>query len=350
MNFALFQGRRRGFTLIEIMVALVIFTVLMTSLFASFRTGMKAFTMSTEHADQQQLGRFAINQVAKDLHNVFYKPESQYNVARRQQEAMLDEQLANTRSRSGRPDIVDQGLPELGPPIDLSFTAEDGGEVDQLSLVRRVPFSIDNPTSMWGLARITYYVIDDVLYRATDDITKPETDEEGNMIPKATRPQVEKLADNCIGFDLKFGYYFEDQWHLADSWDSSASEYRNPATEEDGDILNTVGENASGAVQSQGTAAVMNRTMQQQQQQQRADDLPGWVELTFKFVPDKKKPDQYRTYKQTIVINHKYANETYVPQDEQDDLKGARANSRSRRNNRNMDRVSESAQSSGRSQ
>jgi prepilin-type N-terminal cleavage/methylation domain-containing protein len=56
-----FSSRRRGFTLIEIMVALVIFSVLMTSLFFSFRTGMQAYSMSTEHADQQQLGRYAIN-------------------------------------------------------------------------------------------------------------------------------------------------------------------------------------------------------------------------------------------------------------------------------------------------
>lgn len=321
-------GRRKAFTLIEIMVALVIFTILLSSLFASFRMGMKAYTMSTEHADQQQLGRYAINQVAQDLHNIYFKPESEYNVARRQQEAALDENNADSRSASGR-NAIDENLPDLGPPVDLSFTGEDSGEIDQLSLVRAMPYAPDE-VSKWGLARITYYVVDDTLYRSIDDVLRPDTDEEGNLIPKSTTPSVEKLAENCAGFDMKYGYYFEDEWHLADSWDSSGSQYRNPPTDDDTDILQTMGENASSDVKSQGAAGALSQTLQQQQQQQRADNLPGWIELTFKFAPDKKKPDVLRTYKQTIVMNNKYAVETYVPNDEDDQLKGARATSKRR--------------------
>lgn len=336
--------RHRGFTLIEIMVALVIFAILITSLFASFRTGMRAFTMATEHADQQQLGRYAITQVAQDLHNIYYKPESQYNVARRQQEALLDEQNANARSGSGRVDVIDENLPDLGPPVSLAFTGQDSGELDQLSMIRILPFSLENPTSMWGLARITYYVVDGNFYRAIDDVTTPETDEEGYIIPKMNAPRVEKLAENCVGFDLKYGYYYDEQWGLADSWDSSAAQYRNPFTEEDDDIVSTLGRNSSSDVRSEGAGAALQQTLQQQEQQMRSDDLPGWVELTFKFATDKKNPEKYRTYKQTIVMNHKYAQETYMPEDEDAQLEGARANSRS---GRSRDRGSDSAGSSG---
>jgi len=340
------MNERRAFTLVEILVAVVIFSILIVSLFASFRTGMQAFSMATEHTDQQQLGRYAINQVSQDLHNIFYKPESQYNVARRQQEALLDEQNSTARQGSAREDVIDENMPDLGPPVDLSFTGQDSGEVDQLSLVRRVPFSIENPTSMWGLARITYYVIDDTLYRAVDDVLQPETDEDGNMIPKPTRARVEKLAENCVGFDLKYGYFYEEQYGIAESWDSSASQYRNPPTEEDDDIVGTLGQNASDDVQSAGAAGALSQTLQQQQQQQRADDLPGWIELTFKFAPDKEKPEQHRTYKQTIVMNHKYAQETYVPEDERDQLMGARADSRSE-NRGSGNPESESSSNSG---
>lgn len=316
--------KNRGFTLIEIMVALVIFTILMSSLFVSFRTGMRAYTMSTNHADQQQLGRYAINQVASDLHNIFFKPESEYNVAQRQQEAMLDQMTSELSRGTVRDDVLDENLPDMGPPIDLSFTGQDSGEIDQLSLVRRIPFSLENPTSMWGLARVTYYVIEGSLYRAVDTVTQPEIDEDGFVIPKPNRPQVDKLAENCVGFDMKYGYYFDEEWGLADSWDSSAAQYRNPPTEEDEDILNTMGENASPDVESVGAGAALAQNVQQQQQQDRADNLPGWVELTFKFAPDKDKPEQYQTYKQTIVMNHKYAEETYVPEDEDEQLDGLR--------------------------
>ncbi len=341
------MGPKRAFTLIEILVAMVIFAILVTSLFASFRTGMQAFTMATEHADQQQLGRYAINQVAQDLRNIYYKPESQYNVARRQQEALLDEQNANARRGSGRQDVIDENLPDLGPPVDLSFTGMDNGDIDQLSLVRIIPYSPENPTSMWGLARVTYYVIDGKFYRAVDDVTTPEADEEGYVLPKLNDPRVEKLADNCVGFDLKYGYYHEERWEMADSWDSSAAVYRNPMPEEDDDVLSTLGSNRSGDVQSEGAGAALQQTLQQQEQQMRSDDLPGWIELTFKFANDPERPDNHRTYKQTIVLNHKYAMETYTPEDEEDQLRGARANSRSRRPSERSSENSSSGSNSG---
>lgn len=323
------RNSRSAFTLIEIMVAVVIFAIMITALFGAFRTGMKAYSMGTEHNKQQQVGRFAVNEVAQDLRNIFYKPESQYNVARRQQEAMIDANNTGLETASGR-DVVDENLPDVGPPIDLSFSGEDGGDVDTISFVRQLGFSLDDDRPLWGLGRITYYVVDGNLYRSVDDITKPETDEDGNVIPKSTKPKIDKLAENCMGFDVKYGYYFDEDWHLADSWDSNASQYRNPPEEDDDDIKSTLGQNASGDVEQSGMAGALQNQVQQQEQQSRADELPGWLEITFKFAIDPEKPEQTRTYKQTIMMASKYANETYVPHDEDDELKGARANSKRR--------------------
>lgn len=316
-----------AFTLIEIMVALVIFAIMMTALFASFRTGMQAYTMGTEHAEQQQLGRYAVNQIVKDLRNIYYKPESEYNVARRQQEALIDANNMNLQSASGR-DVIDENLPALGPPIDLSFTGQDGGDVDQLSLVRQMGFSTRESRALWSLGRITYYVQDGNLYRAVDDITTPETDEDGYVVPKAYPPKVDKLAENCIAFDLKYGYYFDEDWYLADSWDSNTSQYRNPPDEdEDDDIVGTFGENASkDVVQSGAGSAALAAMVNQQQQQQRADELPGWIELTLQFAADRNDGEvaSARTYTQTILMYNKHAVETYLPEDEEDILEGAR--------------------------
>lgn len=324
-----------GFTLIEIMVALVIFAIIMTALFASFRTGMRAYSLASEHGNQQQLGRFAVNSVAEDLRNIYYKPESQYNVARRQQEATIDANNEGLGTGAGGRDVLDENLPDLGPPIDLSFTGEDGGEIDQLSFVRHLDWSLEDNRPLWGLARITYYIIDGKLYRALDDITRPETDEDGNVIPKVTQPQVDKLADNCLGFDIKYGYYYDEDWHLASNWDSNGAQYRNPPSEEDDDILDTVGSNASPDVEQSGASAQLQQQVQQQEEQQRADELPGWVEITFAFGSDPENPDRRKVYKQSVVMANKYSNETYVPEDEEDELKGARARGRGRSGNSN---------------
>jgi len=372
---------RRGFTLIEIMVAMTIFAILMSSLYASLRMGMKTYAMGTAHAEEQQAGRYAVNQIAGDMRNIYYKPESQYNVTRRQREALLDQQNdqlqqaggtdmtgssrrnstssrrnsagANSSSASGLggadmgDDQVDENLPEMGPPIDLSFKGEDDGDTDRLSLVRRESDLDGKEHTMWGLERVTYYVANGNLYRAVDDITLPDTDEDGNDIPKPYPPRVDKLASNCVGFDLKYGYYHDKEYSLADSWDSRANQYRNPPTDDESD--GSVSDPTSGNMANvSGTAAsaVLSQQLQQQQQQDAEDDLPGWVELTFKFAPDPKHEERQRVYKQTMLLYNKYSVETYVPPDDDDtDMDSRRQTSREARNGND----SSASGSSGRS-
>lgn len=333
---------RRGFTLMEIMVSVVIFAIMITALFASFQTGMKAYTMGTETMDRQQLGRYAVNQFSKDLRNIYYKPESQYNVARRQQEALqmeAEENLMGGRSenrnsaRSNQDLIEDESLPDLGPPIDLSFSGEDGGEVDQISFVRRLDFSLSENSKLWGLGRVTYYVVDETLYRAVDDVTKPETDEDGYIIPKLNPPDVSKVADNCVAFDVQYGYYYDEEWLLADSWDSSAAQYRNPPSEdeEDAEFIGVDGRPSStGGISTENLSGALKSAVEQQMQQNRADELPGWVEVTFKFANDPDHPERTETYRQTITLSNKYAVETYVSDEEYDTLNSRRGSNRDR--------------------
>jgi len=159
------------------------------------------------------------------------------------------------------------------------------------------------------------------------------------VIPKATAPQVDKLAENCVGFDLKYGYYYDEQWDLADFWDSKSAQFRNPPTEDDEadfGVSSSVGTNVNEDVDSRGAAGALQSQVQQQDTMERADDLPGWVEVTFAFANDPENPESKRIYKQTIMMSSKYAVETYVPEDEDDDvLKGARSGSRTQNRNSN---------------
>lgn len=319
------QNSSRAFTLIEIMVAMTIFGIVMASLFTSFRTGIKAYEMGTTHAEAQQAGRYAINQVGQDLRNIFYKKQNAYNVTRRQREALLEEREKQALQSGSRNEQVDENLPELGPPIDLSFMGEDGGETDQLSLVRQHGTQQSEDRPLWGLTRVRYYVSNNSLFRSVEDITAPETDEEGNEIPKAIPPRVDKIANHCKSFDLKYGYYFDGKYLTAEGWDSNASEYRNPPEEEDEDITDPAGATTAGG--TNGTAATQNTAAGQLgQQQQQADELPAWVEVTFTFT-DPRKVERERIYKQTILMYNKESQETYLPEDDEGDANARRPRS-----------------------
>ncbi|MGI8906440.1 MAG: PilW family protein [Candidatus Sumerlaeaceae bacterium] len=307
-NSKLAGSNSAGFTLIEILVAMVIFSLVLASMFTAFRTGIKAYDLGVTHAEAQQTGRYAVNQLAEDIRNVFYKTASSYNVTRRQREALLEqqEQQALQLGQASRDPQIDENLPELGPAIDLSFMGEDGGTVDQVTFVRQQGPKRGEDRPLWGLERVRYFVANSALYRSTEDITAPETDENGVEIPKAVAPHVDKIANNCTGFDVKYGYYFETEFRMAEGWDSNASQYRNPVDEEEleSQVTNPAGVAGGTVVNPNG-----------QQQQQKADDLPGWVEVTFKFA-DPRKVERERIYKQTMLMYNKGAEETYEPPDD----------------------------------
>lgn len=293
------RTRRRAFSLLEVMVAMVLFGLVMSSLYVSFRTGMKAYDIGATHSEAGQAVRYVVSQVSDDLRNVFFKPASQYNITRRQREAQMaqvEQQQLKSGSKGGAP-IDELEGPELGPKIDLGFRCEDNGETDDLTFVRTQNMKHGEDRKMWGLARVHYFVSGEALYRSVDDITAPETDEAGNDLPKPVPPQVDKVANHVKAFELKFGYYYEGEWTTAPSWDSEDSKYRNPSDEEEEEEKEK------------------NRTpgSDKQTQQNPPDGLPAWVEISYTFT-DPKKSEKEKTCKQVVQLLA--SQETYVPPDE----------------------------------
>lgn len=291
---------RTGFTLLEVMIAIVIFTLVMSSLYISFRTAVRAYDIGATHADAEQTARYTVSQVSDDLRNVYYKKKAQYNVMRRQREQLLQQQeqqqlQSGVKIASGE----EAELPELGPAIDLSFKATSTGDSGDITFVRLQNLKHGEDRKMWGLARIRYFVSGNTLFRSVDDVKTGETDEEGNELPKPYPPQVDKIAANVKGVKMQFGYWYDGEWKLATDWDSETSQYRNPPLEDEGDGLDT---SAAGGY----TSSTQPLT---------TDDLPAWVELTFTFT-DPKKTEKEKEYKQIVQIPE--SQETYVPPDETD--------------------------------
>lgn len=289
-------GGRRAFTLIEVMVAMVILGLVMSSLYATFRTGVKAYDIGSTHSQGEQMARFTIAQVTDDLRNLYYKKASQYNVTRRQREAMLAERerlSVQTGRRFAEQD--EENMPELGPRIDLALRGNDAGDTDELTFIRLQTLERSEDRKLWGLARVRYFVAGNALYRSLDDVKAPEVDEDGNEIPKPYPPQVDKLANHVKGFDLKFGYYYDKEWKEAEDWDSESARYRNPPKEEEEQEPVT-------------TTAAGGQTSQPLE----VDAVPAWVKITFTFT-DPKKEEKEKKYEQIIRLPQ--SQESYLPED-----------------------------------
>ena len=291
---------RRGMSLLEVMIAMVIFALVMSSMYLTFRTGVKAYQIGLTHSDGDQLVRYVFGQITDDLRNVYYKKPIDYNVTRRQREAMAAERERQAlQSGSKITAGEDPNAPELGPKIDLNFRSTGSGDASDLTFVRYQTLKRGEDRKPWGLERLRYYVSNNMLLRSVDDVKAPETDEDGNEIPKPNPPQVDKLAANVKSFALKFGYWFDGEWQTTADWDSSVEKYRNPASEDEED---------QAALDAMGlqNAAYMNN----QQKTKKTDDIPAWVEITITFT-DPKNTEKERVLRQVLLMPT--SQETYVP-------------------------------------
>ncbi|MCX7626565.1 MAG: type II secretion system GspH family protein [Candidatus Sumerlaeaceae bacterium] len=303
--------RQHAFTLMEVMVAVVIFTLVVSALFVSFRTGVRAYDIGVTHAELDQTIRFVTSQVASDLRNVFYRQPWTYNITRNQREELLAQREQELQASGARVNILDDTeIPDLGPRIDLSFRAEDNAEEDVLTFARLQSDALPETRRIFGLVRVKYFLADGCLYRAVDDIIAPEVDDFGNEIPKPNPPVIDKLANNVKAFDLKFGYYFDGEWVLADDWDSDIAQYRNPPEDEDAEISGATKTDEAKRQGQEQKATTTGGYTGPDRAQRRTDDLPAWVEITYTFT-DPKKTEKEKKFRQIIQLYP--SQETYLP-------------------------------------
>ena len=291
------QSRLSAFTLLETLLAVLIFSIVVTALYSTFRIGMRAYEVGQRNIDVMQKSRFVFDMITKDLRTVYYEDESNYNITFRQHVQQFENEMERAR-HEGRLDeflerIEDENYPNpysFSSSIDLSFKGVDDGGSDGLSFVvyRLTDGKADAPP--WGLARITYAIENERLVRTTDDVFLPEQTKEGEEIPKP-EPLKATVAEGVKQFDLKYGYFYDIDWYEADDWNSSEKKYRNPAPEVEEDDPNYA------------FIMQLGRT-------RPADGLPAYVAIDL-ILTDASPKARERHFQSLVRIPK--AEETYLP-------------------------------------
>lgn len=252
---------RHGFTLLEIMLATVIFSIVITALYTSFTVGMRAYTASDEKSLLLQESRFAFQMLNRDLQSVYYLPETSYNQTIRkqmdrltplQQEAQdlgisFEEYLTRLREENpdrlrdlgmeGSDDYDDDDDPldpyNWGIPIDLKFIGKNSGEKDEVEFVRYQYADGIVRNEPWALERVRYFVKDKLLMRESEKVFMyPQIVKDSEATPTPV-PPVEIIAEGVEQFNIFYGYYYDELWQETESWNSEERKHRNPMQELD---------------------------------------------------------------------------------------------------------------------
>ena len=303
-----------AFTLVEVLIAISIFSLVITSLYTTFRVGMRAYASGEREINRMQHARVIFDTLNRDIRSIYYLPETSYNqnlkraVSRFQQEWMraemdgrLDEFLYGDEKNPKKEPA--QNPYEMGIEINLQFQAENHKTLDSMTFVR-YQYS-DGLTSIqpWGLGRIRYLVEDEQLIRTEEDIIEPMKDFEGNVVEEKV-PRRDVLAKGVKRFDLRFGFFFQDDWSEAEDWDSKAKRYRNPVVELDEEDPD-------------------NQEKMKREQMKPVDGLPAFIRVTLDIEDEtqakgtsksrsaKKQTAKIQTF--STLIRVPLAQENYLP-------------------------------------
>jgi len=182
----------KGFTLLELLVAIVIFAVVLSTIYASSTGTFRLVDETESQAEMYSMARIAMERMLEDLQSLYV---------------------------SGRPSA---GISEEGTESPYQFIGTDeeidGRSADSLRFISRAQVEFSGQEQDHGAAEITYYVResdggeDFVLYRAERalfEVPSALTEEIGGLV----------LCEGLLSVD--FTYHGEDD-EVRESWDSSS--------------------------------------------------------------------------------------------------------------------------------
>ncbi|WP_207680262.1 PulJ/GspJ family protein [Desulfonema magnum] len=194
------QETSSGFTLIEILIAIFIFSIIVTTIFGSFTSVFSSAKMIDEDIDAYEMAKNCFDRMILDLRSVRISSEFNYI----------------------RPGIGTDNPPDPYRIVgDISYA--ETGSFSRIRFTSQTHLPLEKSTQD-GIAEIVYYVqsTDDdsyVLRRA--DSLYPYKRFEGKVFEEKKTDPV--LCENIKSLEIK---YYDDEETEHDHWDSESQEFK----------------------------------------------------------------------------------------------------------------------------
>jgi len=185
---------KKGFTLLEILIAIFIFASVLSTIFISYTGTFSIIDQTESRASIHRMARIALERMREDL-------ESAYFISEKGQSKSEEGPLHST--------------PFIGKDGEI-----DGRGADTLDFISRAHLVFDEEENDTGIAGISYYVRENdkgdgfILYRSdTPEFAKAPEEGTGGLI----------LCDGLFSVDFT---YYDGDGEPHDSWDSTEDEFR----------------------------------------------------------------------------------------------------------------------------
>lgn len=322
--FGVARRRPRGFTLLEVLLAAVIFAILGIIVLATFRTGTRAYETAQRQTQLLDRAQFVFDSMTSDIHASFTMAETEYNRSMRNKIEELEMAISEAQNANnwdtffqkyGNPDkpgsttggdgTAYAGNPfEQGILVDLAMVGEGGGEDTMLSFVRTTPTGEGGGETEWGLMRVRYEARGGLLVRSEESIIDPVRNVFGQYIEPPPPRRQTILAEGVKALDIKYGFWFDEVWIEQPEWQSNSHTARNSMNVEtpDPDPARQERLNDPNSPEYAQRQLVEISTP--------PDGMPGYARITLELA-DPRSPQRSELF--TTIIRFPTSQETFVP-------------------------------------
>jgi len=211
------ERRTRGFTLLELILAVTILAVVIGAIYSALRTGMRAYYRGEKLGRIQQIGTVALKDISKELRSIYVPYETEYYYPEIDYE------------EGEYPEEVEEDLEGGTFIFRYLFKYYLRGTCDEITFTATEPVLGSEDPRAKELVQLHYYVDDGVLYKSRRNVLQPE--EEFSAYDEEENADI--LAEFVEELSFEYGFTEYGEWIWKEDWDSLAYQYRLQPTEDD---------------------------------------------------------------------------------------------------------------------